>query len=125
MNRIGLLLPDARRVCRMKWIVAGYVGIINVSVFCIWLPAQLQRSQTYVNLNHVWDRVEKVLFMLIDAGLNFYFMWLVRRNLIANGLSKYKTLFWANAALDVVSIFLDVSIPPTPPPPHRADSRAS
>ncbi|EOD43835.1 hypothetical protein UCRNP2_9447 [Neofusicoccum parvum UCRNP2] len=110
VNRIGLLLPDARRVCRMKWIVAGYVGIINVSVFCIWLPAQLQRSQTYVNLNHVWDRVEKVLFMLIDAGLNFYFMWLVRRNLIANGLSKYKTLFWANAALDVVSIFLDLAI---------------
>ncbi|EKG20005.1 hypothetical protein MPH_02735 [Macrophomina phaseolina MS6] len=110
INRIGLLHTDARKVHRMKWTVAGYVGIINVSVFCIWLPAQLQRSQTYIDVNHVWDRVEKVLFMLIDAGLNFYFMWLVRRNLIANGLEKYKALFWTNAALDVISVFLDLTI---------------
>lgn len=110
INRIGLLHTDGRKIHRLKWLVAAYVGLINISVFCIWLPAQLQRSATYVRINHVWDRVEKVLFMLIDAGLNGYFMWLVRRNLIANGLDKYKALFWTNAALDAISIFLDLAI---------------
>lgn len=110
INRIGLLHTDGRKIHRLKWLVAAYVGLINISVFCIWLPAQLQRSATYVRINHVWDRVEKVLFMLIDAGLNVYFMWLVRRNLIANGLDKYKTLFWTNAALDAISVFLDLAI---------------
>ncbi|KKY17312.1 hypothetical protein UCDDS831_g06480 [Diplodia seriata] len=110
INRIALLLPDPRRVSKIKWTVVAYVGIINVSVFCIWIPAQLQRSQTFIHVNHYWDRMEKVLFLLIDAGLNFYFMWLVRKNLIANGLSKYKILFWTNVALDGISIFLDLAI---------------
>lgn len=110
VNRIALLLPDPRQVNKIKWSVAAYVGVINLSVFCIWIPAQLQRSQTYVSVNHIWDRVEKVMFLIIDAGLNIYFMWLVRRNLIANGLDKYKILFWTNVALDFFSIFLDVSL---------------
>ncbi|KAL1619365.1 hypothetical protein SLS54_006642 [Diplodia seriata] len=110
INRIALLLPDPRRVSKIKWTVVAYVGIINISVFCIWIPAQLQRSQTFIHVNHYWDRMEKVLFLLIDAGLNFYFMWLVRKNLIANGLSKYKILFWTNVALDGISIFLDLAI---------------
>ncbi|KAF9631677.1 hypothetical protein BFW01_g2539 [Lasiodiplodia theobromae] len=110
VNRIALLLPDPRQVNKIKWSVAAYVGVINLSVFCIWIPAQLQRSQTYVSVNHIWDRVEKVMFLIIDAGLNIYFMWLVRRNLIANGLDKYKILFWTNVALDFFSIFLDLAI---------------
>lgn len=113
VNRISLLLHHPRRVRAMKWAVAAYVGVINVSVFCIWVPAQLQRSRAYVDLNHVWDRVEKVLFMLLDAGLNVYFMWLVYSSLIANGLRKYRVLFWVNVGLDCVSIFLDVRRFPT------------
>ncbi|EKG14645.1 hypothetical protein MPH_08118 [Macrophomina phaseolina MS6] len=146
VNRVGLLVPDKDRVRNMKWFVGIYVGIINVSVFCIWMPAQLQRSTTYVHINHVWDRVTKGLvsnsaqnrppphtfqkkikknkgndtyqqaltkqpqFLLLDAALNFYFLYMVRRDLIANGLYKYTTLFWSNAAMAVVSVFMDVAI---------------
>ncbi|KAB2575934.1 hypothetical protein DBV05_g5363 [Lasiodiplodia theobromae] len=92
VNRIALLLPDPRQVNKIKWSVAAYVGVINLS------------RQPH------WDRVEKVMFLIIDAGLNIYFMWLVRRNLIANGLDKYKILFWTNVALDFFSIFLDLAI---------------
>ncbi|OJD30654.1 uncharacterized protein BKCO1_5700044 [Diplodia corticola] len=110
VNRVGLLLPDKHQVRNIKWCVAGYVGIINVSVFCIWLPAQLQRSTTYVHLNHIWDPVTKALFLLLDAALNCYFLYIIRRDLIANGLRKYITLFRANAGLAMVSVFMDIAI---------------
>ncbi|KAL0263675.1 hypothetical protein SLS55_002656 [Diplodia seriata] len=110
VNRVGLLVPDKRRVRKMKWCVAAYVGVINVSVFCIWLPAQLQRSATYVRLNRIWDPVTKGLFLLLDGSLNLYFLRMVRRDLIAMGLHKYTTLFWTNAAMAVVSVFMDVAI---------------
>ncbi|KAL1616778.1 hypothetical protein SLS54_008170 [Diplodia seriata] len=109
VNRVGLLVPDKRHVRKMKWCVAAYVGVINVSVFCIWLPAQLQRSATYVRLNRIWDPVTKGLFLLLDGSLNLYFLRMVRRDLIAMGLHKYTTLFWTNAAMAVVSVFMDVS----------------
>ncbi|EOD45720.1 hypothetical protein UCRNP2_7558 [Neofusicoccum parvum UCRNP2] len=110
VNRVGLLLPDKRFVRNMKWTVVVYVGIINVSVFCIWLPAQLQRSETYVRVNHVWDRVTKALFLLVDAALNWYFLYMVHRDLIANGLHKYTKLFWTNATMAIISVFMDVAI---------------
>ncbi|OMP83116.1 hypothetical protein BK809_0004497 [Diplodia seriata] len=110
VNRVGLLVPDKRHVRKMKWCVAAYVGVINVSVFCIWLPAQLQRSATYVRLNRIWDPVTKGLFLLLDGSLNLYFLRMVRRDLIAMGLHKYTTLFWTNAAMAVVSVFMDVAI---------------
>ncbi|KAL1646001.1 hypothetical protein SLS58_003421 [Diplodia intermedia] len=110
VNRVGLLVPDKRHVRKMKWCVAAYVGVINISVFCIWLPAQLQRSATYVHLNRIWDPVTKGLFLLLDGSLNLYFLRMVRRDLIAMGLHKYTTLFWTNAAMAVVSVFMDVAI---------------
>lgn len=120
VNRVGLLVTDKDRVRNMKWFVGIYVGIINVSVFCIWMPAQLQRSATWVKINHVWDRVTKGLFLLLDGALNFYFLYMVRHDLIANGLYKYTALFWTNVSMAIVSVFMDVSVhllsPPNTPP---------
>ncbi|KAK7734556.1 hypothetical protein SLS57_000253 [Botryosphaeria dothidea] len=110
VNRVGLLVTDKDRVRNMKWFVGIYVGIINVSVFCIWMPAQLQRSATWVKINHVWDRVTKGLFLLLDGALNFYFLYMVRRDLIANGLYKYTALFWTNVSMAIVSVFMDIAI---------------
>ncbi|KAH6949609.1 hypothetical protein DER45DRAFT_588437 [Fusarium avenaceum] len=32
----------------------------------------------WVNINKVWDRIEKIIFLLVDAGLNLYFIYLTR-----------------------------------------------
>ncbi|RYP04321.1 hypothetical protein DL764_004514 [Monosporascus ibericus] len=84
------------------------MGLINISVYCIWIPARLQISPTYIYVNEVWDRVEKVIFCLIDASLNLYFIYLVRSRLIAGGLDKYNSLYRFNLAMIGVSVSLDV-----------------
>lgn len=84
--------------------------MINISVFCIWLPARLQISETFINLNNIWDRVEKALFLIIDCCLNIYFMYMVRTKLIANGLKKYELVYKFNLSMMVVSLLLDVGI---------------
>lgn len=82
---------------------------INISVFCIWIPARLQINQSYIKINAVWDRCEKGIFLVVDAGLNFYFIHLVRSRLIANGLTKYTRLYRVNLAMIGISMTMDVS----------------
>jgi hypothetical protein len=76
----------------------------------IWIPARLQINDTWMNINKVWDRIEKVIFLLVDAGLNLYFIHLVRSRLIANGLTKYTRLFRYNLGMIAVSMTMDVSL---------------
>ncbi|KAK6083076.1 hypothetical protein SCUP234_03904 [Seiridium cupressi] len=83
-------------------------GITPPSVFCIWLPARLQISETYMRVNDIWDRTEKAIFAVVDAGLNCYFMWTVRTNLISAGLVKYQPLFRFNLMMVCISVALDV-----------------
>lgn len=90
------------------------LGLVNISVFCIWIPARLQISQNWIHINNIWDRIEKVIFCLIDAGLNLYFIYLVRSKLIANGLTKYHRLFRFNLFMIACSVALDVRIFPPP-----------
>src|SRR4051812_2521818 len=96
INRIALLIRDQRQVRKLKWTVAIILGLVNISVFCIWIPARLQISKRIIFVNEVWDRVEKVIFLFIDGALNLYFIYLVRAKLIANGLTKYTVLFKFN-----------------------------
>lgn len=57
----------------------------------------------------VWDRVSKVLILLVDAGLNWYFLSIVKVRLVSrHGLVKYKPLVGFNAKLMVLSIGMDV-----------------
>lgn len=58
----------------------------------------------------VWDRIEKVLYLLVDAGLNWYFLRTVKSNLINNGLSKYNKLASFNKRMVVISLSMDVMI---------------
>lgn len=48
--------------------------------------------------------------MLVDAGLNLYFIHLVRLRLIAKGLTKYYRLFRYNLGMVAVSMTMDVSL---------------
>ncbi|KAF7548434.1 hypothetical protein G7Z17_g7051 [Cylindrodendrum hubeiense] len=108
INRVGLLMVVRRNATRLKWACFLILLAINISVFCIWIPARLQINEKYIHLNNVWDRVEKVIFGLMDAALNFFFIYTVKKRLVANGLTKYTRLFKANLVLVSLSILLDV-----------------
>jgi hypothetical protein len=61
-----------------------------------------------IALNNIWERLEKSFFLVIDCGLNLYFLYLVRYRLIADGLAKYWRLFHFNAAILLVSTSMDI-----------------
>ena len=94
------------------------MGLINISVYCVWIPARLQVSEKYIFVNEIWDRAEKAIFCLIDASLNIYFIYLVRSRLIANGLTKYTPLFRFNCFMVAMSMSLGVSALYTTSLPH-------
>ncbi|KAI4594123.1 hypothetical protein KJ359_008665 [Pestalotiopsis sp. 9143b] len=108
INRIALLMMVRSQATRLKWSVAGLMTAINISVFCIWIPARLQINDTYIAVNYVWDRVEKCIFLVVDLGLNIYFIRMVQNRLIANGLTKYNRLLRVNILMVVINISLDV-----------------
>lgn len=110
VNRIALLHVSPTIVRRLKWGIFSILALINISVFCIWIPARLQISQTYIDINNVWDRIEKGIFAVIDLALNFYFVYLVRSSLIAYGLKKYVVLYRFNLIMVVISISMDILI---------------
>lgn len=58
----------------------------------------------------IWDRIEKVLYLIVDAGLNWYFLRTVKTNLINNGLTKYDKLASFNKKMVVLSLSMDVMI---------------
>jgi hypothetical protein len=64
-------------------------------------------TPSMIALNNIWERIEKSLFLVIDSGLNLYFLYLVRYRLIADGLVKYWRLFYFNAAIALVSLSMD------------------
>lgn len=67
-------------------------------------------SNTYVEINKYWDRTSKVIICLIDAGLNYYFLRIVKQRLLDQyGLMKYAPLVTFNARLMFISVALDVS----------------
>ena len=61
-------------------------------------------------MNRYWDRTSKCLILVVDAGLNYYFLRTVQRRLVDYyGLTKYAPLVCFNARLMVLSISMDVS----------------
>jgi hypothetical protein len=108
-NRISLILYDNEKARRVKLGVAMCIGLVNITVFIIWVPARLQINPTWIHINNVWDRCEKCIFLIVDVWLNIYFMRLVKSKLIAEGLDRYKQVYRFNVALVFISISLDVS----------------
>lgn len=108
INRVSLVMVNKSLARRLKLGVFAIVLLINISVYCIWLPARLQINDTYIHVNDVWDRTEKAIFAVVDVALNVYFLWTVRHNLIAAGLTKYQPLYRFNLAMICCSMSLDV-----------------
>lgn len=114
INRVGILSIHPTTITRLKWGTFVAIVLINIAVTCIWVPSQLQLSQKFMDINNVFDRIQKALLCIIDAALNGYFIYLVRSRLIAYGLTKYQRLFNFNLVMIAVSITLDVRSTPTP-----------
>lgn len=58
-------------------------------------------------LNFIWEHFEKTFFLTLDLSLNLYFLYLVRSKLIANGLTKYWTLYNFNVVIIGISTSMD------------------
>ncbi|GAA5871255.1 hypothetical protein JCM16303_000696 [Sporobolomyces ruberrimus] len=76
----------------LKWGVAALITAINISVYCIWIPARLQISHRYEEINVWWDRCEKCIYLVVDAALNLLFMRTVNQRLVNQGLERYRPL---------------------------------
>ncbi|EFQ31881.1 hypothetical protein CGRA01v4_13044 [Colletotrichum graminicola] len=113
INRIAIIRESQETIVFMKWGIALAITLINIAVFVIWIPAHLNppASQTFVTINHYWDRVSKILILLVDAGLNWYFLSVVKTRLVdQHGLLKYKPLVGFNAKLMILSIAMDAML---------------
>ncbi|KAF5668010.1 hypothetical protein FBULB1_13374 [Fusarium bulbicola] len=75
-----------------------------------YVRGTIRPGQTYIDINNIWDRIEKGIFAVIDLALNFYFVYLVRSSLISYGLTKYVVLYRFNLVMVIVSISMDILI---------------
>jgi len=107
VNRVSLLIVSRRRASTIKWGSCAIILFINIGVYCIWVPARLQISQTYMDINDIFDRCEKAVYLLLDAALNFYFCYLVKIKLIRTGITKYTPLYKFNMSIVFVSLSMD------------------
>ncbi|QRV83439.1 hypothetical protein RhiJN_11455 [Ceratobasidium sp. AG-Ba] len=110
VNRICILLPTPQRRFWLKFVIAVWITGINISVYCIWVPAKLQISKRYHDINVWWDRTEKCLYLVTDAILNYMFIRAIKKRLLAVGLKKYDALVKFNEKIIAVSLSMDVLI---------------
>ncbi|CAE6382430.1 unnamed protein product [Rhizoctonia solani] len=110
VNRICILLSTPRERFWLKFIIATWITVINIIVICIWLPAQLQISDKFHDINIWWDRTEKCLYLVTDAILNFIFIRSIKQRLLKLGLKKYDKLVKFNEKIIAVSLAMDVLI---------------
>ncbi|KAH6695707.1 hypothetical protein F5X68DRAFT_164047 [Plectosphaerella plurivora] len=110
VNRCSILVTDSKKALRLKVGVAVLITLVNISVYNIWIPARLQISERYIWINEWWDRCEKGIYLIVDACLNFYFIHIVKENLVMHGLTKYRTLMHFNMFIVGFSLSMDVLI---------------
>ncbi|KEP53427.1 putative transmembrane protein [Rhizoctonia solani 123E] len=110
VNRICILLSTPRERFWLKFIIAAWITAINISVYCIWVPAKLQISDQFHDINIWWDRTEKCLYLVTDAILNFMFIRSIKQRLLKVGLKKYDKLVKFNEKIIAVSLAMDVLI---------------
>ncbi|KAK8068968.1 hypothetical protein PG994_005584 [Apiospora phragmitis] len=126
INRIAIIAESQATVRKIKYGTIVIITLVNASVFVIWIPAHLETPRAkcksnsifirWVTINKYWDPISKVLILIVDAGLNWYFVRSVKERLVnQHGLVKYAPLVGFNTKLLVVSILMDVSVPSTFP----------
>jgi hypothetical protein len=114
INRIALIAEHRGTVFKLKWGTVAFITSINIAVFIIWIPAHLGPPvhPTFIKINDVWDKISKGLILIVDAGLNWYFLQTVKSRLVTqHGLTKYAPLVSFNAKIMILSVAMDVSAP--------------
>ncbi|RYP72036.1 hypothetical protein DL769_004523 [Monosporascus sp. CRB-8-3] len=102
-------MTNKRTAKKLKWSLVIAISCINIAVCYIWTTAHMPSATPYqIMLNQMFEKAEKSFFLVVDLGLNLYFLYLVRFRLIADGLSKYWRLFKFNAGIVVVSTSMDI-----------------
>ncbi|KAK6840468.1 hypothetical protein PG990_007318 [Apiospora arundinis] len=110
INRIAVIAESQATVRKIKYGTIITITLINASVFCIWIPSHLDPpvNDIFVIANKYYDPVSKVLILIVDAGLNWYFVRSVKERLVnQHGLVKYQPLVGFNTKLLIVSILMD------------------
>ncbi|KAI5858367.1 hypothetical protein BZA05DRAFT_1148 [Tricharina praecox] len=110
INRINIIGIDPDFGVKLKWGTAIIILLLNISVFVIWIPAQLNVSPVFVRINNVWDRCTKVIYLVVDVGLNWLFVRTVKRRLIDHGIGKYDKLVTFNIRIIFISLAMDLLI---------------
>ncbi|KAK8055636.1 hypothetical protein PG993_000863 [Apiospora rasikravindrae] len=118
INRIGIIAESRKTVTWVKWSTVAFVGLINISVFVIWIPSHVQPPPSdenllgwFVEINKVYDRITKVLILILDAGLNGWFVHVVKQRLVKqHRLVKYKPLISFTNKMMFISILMDVCL---------------
>ncbi|CAE7182913.1 unnamed protein product [Rhizoctonia solani] len=126
VSRICIILPSSSQRFWLKFVVAVWVVMISISVYCIWIPAKLQISETFIRVNLYWDHTEKILYLFTDAALNIMFIRLIRQRLVSKGvcgfvcfapttidsgkLKKYDKLVTLNSRMIFISLSMDIII---------------
>lgn len=113
INRIAIIAETQEIVRMVKWGTFAIISAINLAVFIIWIPAHIvpPAHPAFVVANQYWDPTSKALILIVDAGLNWYFLRTVKVRLLAqHGLKKYEPLVGFNNKLMIVSILMDVML---------------
>ncbi|KAG9592476.1 hypothetical protein KCU77_g6710, partial [Aureobasidium melanogenum] len=113
INRISIISERKATAQRLKIVTAVVISCINIAVFCIFIPSHLSPppSMVFVHINKYWDRCSKILIMLVDAFLNWYFIYVVKARLVKqHGLRKYKPLVAYYTRLGVISVCMDLML---------------
>ncbi|KAK5999746.1 hypothetical protein QM012_005152 [Aureobasidium pullulans] len=113
INRISIISERKATAHHLKIGTAVVISCINVAVFCIFIPSHLTPppSTVFVHINKYWDRCSKILIMLVDAFLNWYFIYVVKARLVKqHGLRKYKPLVAYYTRLGIISVCMDLML---------------
>lgn len=103
-------MVNKRRATQIKLGVFFLILLINFGVGCIWIPTALQISPKIAHINDIWDRIQKVVYLIVDAALNYYFVMTVKKRLVTHGLKKYEKLAKFNTRIVLLSVAMDVLI---------------
>jgi hypothetical protein len=68
INRIAVIAERRPTATKLKIATAVIISCINIAVFCIFIPSHMSPpvNQTFVSINKYWDRLSKVLIMLVE-----------------------------------------------------------
>lgn len=45
INRVAIISTNPRTIAYIRWGTIVFISLINISVFCIWIPAQMQIAE--------------------------------------------------------------------------------